>query len=367
MKKPAVLIIDDNVFSVDMTAELLESAGFSVRIAYESHTGTQQALREKPDLILLDLHLPDVKSVELAESLRLEMEGNPLNILAFTAERHNREEKSMLLKHFDGIVEKPIDIETFPQLIRTFLQESSQQYSPIESSFPTRSILTTSAFGALQLCESLLRHDLKALLCNVQLGLKILASENQTIQREELFREIQNVNDEALWTLDKLQTLIALEEKSESVRLSLHPLDTFMVGLQETLGLSIRLPDHGLYKETNLLLDSRLILMLFKIVANFSGIAADTQGLKNVCLSFKDEKVCFKWTVQVVNPGFNQFASLLKNPEMLSEHYHNNALIGLDWTVGSIIATLHGGNLTLWEQQEKQGLEIVLPIQSCSP
>ena len=65
-----VLVVDDNADAAQMLATLLEAHGHQVSVEYDGTTGYARALRERPEVMLLDIGLPDIDGHELARRLR---------------------------------------------------------------------------------------------------------------------------------------------------------------------------------------------------------------------------------------------------------------------------------------------------------
>jgi CheY-like chemotaxis protein len=113
-----ILLIDDEEDFLELTAELLRSAGFEVECARAAGEGIARAVRNPPDVILLDILLPGCDGLEILDILRHEPETAGVPILACTA--LGQRDSGALLPHagFDGVVGKPID---WPALQRNLL------------------------------------------------------------------------------------------------------------------------------------------------------------------------------------------------------------------------------------------------------
>ena len=113
---PRVLIVDDEEDFLELTAELLRRQGFEVECARYAGEAIARAVRNPPDVILLDILLPGVDGLEILDILRNEPETKGVPVLACTA--LGQRDSGELLPHagFDGLVSKPID---WPELQRT--------------------------------------------------------------------------------------------------------------------------------------------------------------------------------------------------------------------------------------------------------
>ena len=83
MKK--VLVVDDNASNLMLEKDLLDVAGFEVFVAENAAGGIAIALKEKLDIIIMDVRLPDMRGTEAAGILRLEKETSDIPIVFVTA------------------------------------------------------------------------------------------------------------------------------------------------------------------------------------------------------------------------------------------------------------------------------------------
>jgi CheY-like chemotaxis protein len=113
---PRVLIVDDEEDFLELTAELLRGVGYEVECARAAGEAIARAVRNPPDVILLDILLPGCDGLEILDILRNEPETADVPVLACTA--LGQRDSGSLLPHagFDGLVSKPID---WPELART--------------------------------------------------------------------------------------------------------------------------------------------------------------------------------------------------------------------------------------------------------
>jgi CheY-like chemotaxis protein len=65
-----VLVVDDNADSADSIAAILETSGHEVKVAYSAQRALEMALEYQPDIMLLDIGLPDMDGYEVAKHLR---------------------------------------------------------------------------------------------------------------------------------------------------------------------------------------------------------------------------------------------------------------------------------------------------------
>jgi DNA-binding response OmpR family regulator len=115
-----ILIIEDDVELSDILARLLNNSGYDTSRAETSMQGISKALAERPDLILTDLHLPDMVAVEAILALKNDANTSDIPVIVLTAEQ-GKEWKHKALQA--GAVEylvKPISLPDLLQLVTRF-------------------------------------------------------------------------------------------------------------------------------------------------------------------------------------------------------------------------------------------------------
>jgi two-component system, cell cycle response regulator DivK len=116
-----ILVVEDNEMNMQLFEYLLEESGFEIVKATTGEEALKLATSEKPDLILMDIHLPGMDGLSVVRELKAggEMEGIP--ILALTAHAMRGDKDRFLQAGCDGYISKPIDVKTFIPSIRQFL------------------------------------------------------------------------------------------------------------------------------------------------------------------------------------------------------------------------------------------------------
>ena len=126
MKKRA-LIVDDNKSNLMLEKDLLEVAGFEVFQAENSADWILICIREQPDIIIMDVRLPDMSGTEAAGILRQEKKTRDIPIVFVTASvmANGMDE----IKKFanSGFIGKPINTRTFAKEISEYIKTTSSQ------------------------------------------------------------------------------------------------------------------------------------------------------------------------------------------------------------------------------------------------
>jgi two-component system cell cycle response regulator DivK len=117
---PLVLIVDDNDRNRKLARDVLRSARFRTLEAATAAEGIALASEHLPDVILMDLRLPDLDGTDAARMLRTEPRTSRIPVLAVTALPLDGREQWLFDAGFAGYVVKPIDTDEFPDVVRRF-------------------------------------------------------------------------------------------------------------------------------------------------------------------------------------------------------------------------------------------------------
>jgi two-component system, cell cycle response regulator DivK len=117
-----VLIVDDNENNLLLEKDLLEVAGFEVFVAEDASNAIAIARKEIPDIIIMDVRLPDMRGTETARILRQDKETRDIPIVFVTASvmAEGREEIKAITN--SGFIGKPINTRTFAKEISQFIK-----------------------------------------------------------------------------------------------------------------------------------------------------------------------------------------------------------------------------------------------------
>jgi CheY-like chemotaxis protein len=104
-----------------LTSFMLERRGYEVIQAWDGHQGIEAAVRAIPDLILLDIQLPEMDGYEVASALKANPRLAMVPIVAVTSYAMAGDRERILAAGCNGYIEKPINPETFLAQIEQFL------------------------------------------------------------------------------------------------------------------------------------------------------------------------------------------------------------------------------------------------------
>jgi type IV pilus assembly protein PilB len=126
MRRPArVLVVDDQPANLALVRRILEPAGYEI---YEARSGAETlalAQEKVPDLILLDMHLPDLHGLDVMRRLREEPRSADIRIVAMSALATPEDRGLWLQAGCAGYIEKPINVRGFPTEVARWLPGAS--------------------------------------------------------------------------------------------------------------------------------------------------------------------------------------------------------------------------------------------------
>jgi two-component system cell cycle response regulator DivK len=116
-----ILIVEDNETDVRLLKDILETRGYTILQTREGLEAIDLSVVNLPDLILLDIQLPDMSGLEVARRLRGDERSKQIPIVAVTAFAMEWHEREALDSGCDAYVSKPISIFSFLRTVESFL------------------------------------------------------------------------------------------------------------------------------------------------------------------------------------------------------------------------------------------------------
>ena len=120
-----VLIVEDNELNMKLFNDLLEANGYKVIQTRDGLSALDIARKHRPDLILMDIQLPEVSGIEVTKWLKEDDELKHIPVIAVTAFAMKGDEQKIREGGCEAYISKPISVVSFLQTIDGFLKKRS--------------------------------------------------------------------------------------------------------------------------------------------------------------------------------------------------------------------------------------------------
>ncbi|HVO43296.1 MAG TPA: response regulator [Aggregatilineales bacterium] len=125
-----IIVIEDNVQSGRLAVKLLRRAGHEVTLTTTGEEGLTSSLSAQPDLVLIDMGLPDLDGQTVMALLRQQPQMANTALIAFTAWPEKSAQDMATAYGCDGVIFKPIDTRVFVQQVDSILRSRSKASPP---------------------------------------------------------------------------------------------------------------------------------------------------------------------------------------------------------------------------------------------
>lgn len=126
MTGPQVLVVEDNERNMKLFRDVLHASGYRTLEATTGERAVELVFEHRPDLVLMDIQLPDLDGVEALDRLRADERFTSVPVLALTAQAMEGDRERFLAAGFDGYLSKPVNIVEFVATVKRYCQEGSQ-------------------------------------------------------------------------------------------------------------------------------------------------------------------------------------------------------------------------------------------------
>lgn len=116
-----VLIVEDNELNMKLFHDLLEAHGFSTLETKNGNEVLELARKNKPDLILMDIQLPEVSGLDVTKWLKEDEELKDIPVIAVTAFAMKGDEQKIREGGCEDYISKPISVSNFIEIIEKYL------------------------------------------------------------------------------------------------------------------------------------------------------------------------------------------------------------------------------------------------------
>ena len=126
MSKGHILVVEDNLDNYELVRTILELAGFDSFLAVNGRDGVTAARKQKPDLILMDMSLPEMDGWNATKLIRQDPETAHIPMIALTVHTLPIERKRALDAGVDAYLPKPYDAGQLIRLVENILKNSKK-------------------------------------------------------------------------------------------------------------------------------------------------------------------------------------------------------------------------------------------------
>ena len=121
-----VLIVEDNDLNLKLFRDLLEANGYETVETKEGLNAVELARRERPDLILMDIQLPEISGLDVTKRIKADKTIASIPVVAVTAFAMKDDEEKILRAGCEAYLSKPISIMSFLETVKKFLNDSAE-------------------------------------------------------------------------------------------------------------------------------------------------------------------------------------------------------------------------------------------------
>ena len=125
MANELIVLIEDNEKNRKLARDVLTHQGYRVVEAESAEDGLALVARERPALILMNIHLPGIDGIEALRRLRADAGTRDIPVLAVTASAMTHDRQKILAAGFDGYQSKPISVRPFLAAVRETLDRKA--------------------------------------------------------------------------------------------------------------------------------------------------------------------------------------------------------------------------------------------------
>ena len=124
MADATILVVEDNEKNMKLFRDILQATGYRTLEATTGGQAVELATGHAPDLVLMDIQLPDIDGVEALGRLRADERTASLPVLALTAQAMEGDRERFLAAGFDDYLSKPVNVADFVTTVKRYCEGS---------------------------------------------------------------------------------------------------------------------------------------------------------------------------------------------------------------------------------------------------
>jgi len=122
-----ILIVEDNEKNMKLVRDILRHKGHTTIEATTGGDGVRLALERRPDLILMDIQLPDIDGIAALREIRKDTALDATPVLAVSASVMPDDQQKIVTSGFDAFITKPINLKQFFETVQRFLADGRKR------------------------------------------------------------------------------------------------------------------------------------------------------------------------------------------------------------------------------------------------
>ena len=126
MADERILVVEDNEKNMKLFRDVLAARGYETLEAATGEAAVSLAAEHVPDLVLMDIQLPDIDGIEALARLRADERTASIPVLALTAQAMHGDRERFLAAGFDGYVSKPVNIAELVGAVRQHCERAGR-------------------------------------------------------------------------------------------------------------------------------------------------------------------------------------------------------------------------------------------------
>ena len=119
-----ILIVEDNEKNMKLARDILQAKGYTTLEAVNGEDGVRLALEHVPDMVLMDIQLPDINGIEAFNRIRANAGTARVPVIAFTASVTPMDRSRITDAGFDAFISKPINLKEFVETVRKTIEDA---------------------------------------------------------------------------------------------------------------------------------------------------------------------------------------------------------------------------------------------------
>ena len=122
-----ILIVEDNEKNMKLVRDILRHKQYTTLEAVNGLDGVRIARESRPDLVLMDIQLPDIDGIAALRQIRAQPNLDATPVIAVSASVMPDEQQKVVSSGFDAFITKPIDLKRFRETVQRFLTQGRAQ------------------------------------------------------------------------------------------------------------------------------------------------------------------------------------------------------------------------------------------------